>query len=62
MLLLWKLSHFIKKCYKKKNESNKKRFDDWKVALACNKNKLEDDLVLVNIEKKLNDEWILDSG
>lgn len=54
-----KLGHFIKKCYKKKNESAEKKFDGGNAVLVYDKYKLEDGLVFVNMEKKLNDEWIL---
>lgn len=36
-----KFGHFIKNCYKKKNETTEKRFDDGNVALVHDNEKLE---------------------
>lgn len=57
-----KLGHFIKDCYKKKNKLKEKKVEGGNAALVFNKDKTEDGLVLVNVAKKLNNEWIRDSG
>lgn len=52
----------LKIVLKKKNEAKEKGFEDRNNALVHDKTKTKNGLVLVSVEQKLSDEWILDSG
>lgn len=60
-----KMGYFIKDCFKKQNdlkELKEKKVDEGNAVLAYDKQNFENDLVLVHMEKKHTQEWILDFG
>ncbi|XP_022851034.1 uncharacterized protein LOC111372852 [Olea europaea var. sylvestris] len=57
-----KLGHFAKDYYKKQNDLKEKKISEGNNVIPYDKQNVNYGLVLVNVERNLNQEWILDSG